>query len=319
MTGNEMRIIGGIVVGTEVDTVAISKVTNDNTLGGETPSESVMSTQKAVKEYVDTTIELLPEPLTLKNDIDASTNPNYPASEKGWVYKISVLGKIGGVDGENVEPKDMVVCLETNAGGTQLEVGDKFNILQGNNHRALFNNETSLTNQVAVFASETGLELRPSDIVLDDTVANTVKIVSGTTEVTITESSDINQSLATTDAVEFASVETGSVDMPNGSISSKIETLNTETKTIDTIIDKTTYNGAIWSYVLYKDNNIRVGQIMCSWTPGDNQIAFSEFCTADIGNTSDVSFDTVINVNNIELRATSLSDSWSIKLVRTIM
>jgi hypothetical protein len=319
MAGNEMRIIGGIVVGTAADTVAISKITDDNTLGGVTPSESVMSTQKAVKEYVDTTIGLLPEPFTLKNDIDASANPNYPASEKGWVYRISALGKIGGVDGENVEPKDMVVCLETNAGGTQLEVGDKFNVIQGNNHRALINNETSLLNQVAVFASETGLELRPSDIVLDDTVADTVKITNGTTELTVTESSNINQSLATTDIVEFASVKTGSVDMPNGNISSKTETLNIETKTIDTIIDKTTYNGATWSYVVYKNNNKRVGQIMCSWTPGDNQIVFSEFCTMDIGNTADISFDTVINVNNIELRATSLSDSWSIKLVKTIM
>lgn len=34
--------------------------------------------------------------MLFKGGIDASTNPNYPAADAGWAYKITVAGKIGG-------------------------------------------------------------------------------------------------------------------------------------------------------------------------------------------------------------------------------
>lgn len=33
--------------------------------------------------------------MLFKGGIDASANPNYPAADAGWTYKITVAGKIG--------------------------------------------------------------------------------------------------------------------------------------------------------------------------------------------------------------------------------
>lgn len=70
--------------------------------------------------------------MIFKGVIDASTNPNYPAASKGWTYKISVAGKIGGASGVNVEVGDTIICVTDNAGGTQATVGANWTILQTN-------------------------------------------------------------------------------------------------------------------------------------------------------------------------------------------
>ena len=70
--------------------------------------------------------------MVFKGVIDASTNPNYPAASKGWTYKISVAGKIGGASGVNVEAGDTIICVTDNAGGTQATVGANWTILQTN-------------------------------------------------------------------------------------------------------------------------------------------------------------------------------------------
>ncbi|MFA7448745.1 MAG: hypothetical protein WCY77_09935 [Weeksellaceae bacterium] len=67
-----------------------------------------------------------PEPL------DCSTNPNYPASEKGDTYKVTNAGKVGGSSGETVEVGDLIICTVTNSGGTQAAVGANFFIMQSN-------------------------------------------------------------------------------------------------------------------------------------------------------------------------------------------
>lgn len=66
------------------------------------------------------------------SDLDCSGNPNYPASDAGDTYIVTVAGKIGGASGEEVTVGDMIVCKETNAGGTQATVGSKFFIVQAN-------------------------------------------------------------------------------------------------------------------------------------------------------------------------------------------
>jgi len=57
---------------------------------------------------------------------DASSNPNYPPSQKGDVLVITLAGKIGGASGVNVGIGDVVNCIESNAGGTQASVGEFF-------------------------------------------------------------------------------------------------------------------------------------------------------------------------------------------------
>jgi|GEM_PF-1848227 len=96
-------------------------VTTGITVGG----ESV-----ATETFVN---NLVSSGMTIKGDIDASTNPNYPAAIVGDSYHITVAGKIGGASGEDVEIGDMIVCkTDSGIGGDHASVGGDWYVLQAN-------------------------------------------------------------------------------------------------------------------------------------------------------------------------------------------
>jgi hypothetical protein len=71
--------------------------------------------------------------LAYKGAIDCSANPNYPAANAGYVYIISVAGKIGGASGTAVEIGDLLICkLDGASAGTQAAVGASWNVIQAN-------------------------------------------------------------------------------------------------------------------------------------------------------------------------------------------
>jgi len=67
-----------------------------------------------------------------KGLIDCSANPNYPAAMTGDAYTVNLAGKIGGAAGVDVEVRDVIYCINDNAGGTQAAVGGDWNIIQSN-------------------------------------------------------------------------------------------------------------------------------------------------------------------------------------------
>jgi hypothetical protein len=71
--------------------------------------------------------------LVFKGVKDCSANPNYPAASAGYLYKVSVAGKIGGAAGLSVEVGDSLLCLvDGSAAGTQAAVGANWAVLQAN-------------------------------------------------------------------------------------------------------------------------------------------------------------------------------------------
>jgi hypothetical protein len=89
------------------------------------------------KNYMDQLIGAN-DAMVYKGGIDCSSNPNYPAGEIGWTWKVTVAGKIGGASGTVVEAGDTIICSENNSGGTEATVGSKFTIIQGNIDGALY-------------------------------------------------------------------------------------------------------------------------------------------------------------------------------------
>lgn len=71
-----------------------------------------------------------------RGDIDCSGNPNYPASNLGDRWEVTVAGKIGGALGIDVQVYDEIVCKTTSPAGDQATVGMNFYIVQGNLERA---------------------------------------------------------------------------------------------------------------------------------------------------------------------------------------
>lgn len=102
----------------------------DGTLGAN--SDDRLSTQKAVKTYVDG-IVAAQDAMVFKGVIDCSANPNYPAGDRGHAYRVSVAGLIGGASGPNVEAGDLLLCLtDATASGNHATVGAQWSIVQAN-------------------------------------------------------------------------------------------------------------------------------------------------------------------------------------------
>lgn len=110
-------------------------------------SDTKVPTQKAVKAYVDG-IVAAQDAMVFKGVIDCSTNPNYPAADRGWTYRVSVAGKIGGASGVDVEQGDILICLtDGSAAGDQATVGANWSIIQTNIDGSLTTDDIGVTVQ----------------------------------------------------------------------------------------------------------------------------------------------------------------------------
>jgi len=120
----------------------------------------------------------LTDPLLYKGAIDCSGNPNYPAADAGFTYRISVAGKIGGASGPNVEAGDMLVChVDGSAAGTHAVVGANWDILQINLDGAVIGPTSATDSAVALFDSTTGKLIKNSLVTIDG--SGSVNIPSG--------------------------------------------------------------------------------------------------------------------------------------------
>jgi hypothetical protein len=158
-----------------VQQIPMSYLSTDITLGGATPSDSLVASQAAVKAYADALIGAN-NAMTFKGVIDCSTNPNYPAANVGDTYKISVAGNIGGVSGVNVEIGDTIICSVANAGGDQATVGADFNIVQVNIDGAVTGDASSTDADIAVFDGASGKVIKDSGTKISDLVPKTTTV-----------------------------------------------------------------------------------------------------------------------------------------------
>jgi hypothetical protein len=139
-------------------TAATLAADTDGTLASN--STTRVPTQSAVKTYVDQIIAAQ-DAMVFRGVVDASTNPNYPAADRGHTYRISVAGRIGGASGPNVEAGDIVICLtDGTAAGTQAAVGANWGIIQTNLDGAVIGPASATDGLPAAFDGTTGKLLR---------------------------------------------------------------------------------------------------------------------------------------------------------------
>lgn len=160
-----------------------ARITNDATLGGASPSTTNAPSVASVKSYADALIGAN-DAMVYKGVIDASTNPNYPASNRGDTYRISVAGKIGGASGPNVEVGDMIVALtDGTAAGTHATVGANWNIIQSNIDGAVTGPTSSTANNFAIFSGTTGKVIADSGWAFETTLTNSATKVPSSSAV----------------------------------------------------------------------------------------------------------------------------------------
>lgn len=92
--------------------------------------------------------------------------------------------------------------------------------------------------------------------------------------------------------------------------------VDTGTEVVATI-PTSSYRSAFFDYVISSGSNARAGTVFSVW--GGSSVEYTETSTNDIGNTNPVSLFAALNGANIELRATTTADNWSVKsLVRML-
>jgi len=112
----------------ETDASGYGFVSTATDLGAGAASNTKLSTQLAVKTYIDNAITTA-DVLHLVGPLDCSTNPNFPAANKGDAYKVSVAGKIGGAAGTVVRVGEVLTCwTDGQVAGTLAAVGANWTI-----------------------------------------------------------------------------------------------------------------------------------------------------------------------------------------------
>jgi hypothetical protein len=158
-------------------------------------SDTLYPSQKAVKTYADQLIGAN-DAMVFKGVIDASTNPNYPAADKGNTWRISVAGKIGGVAGVPVEAGDVIIALlDGLASGSQAAVGNNWEVIQANLDGAVIGPASATDGNPAVFDGATGKLIKQLTFATFKTNLALVKADVGLSNVDNT--SDVNKPVST--------------------------------------------------------------------------------------------------------------------------
>lgn len=122
----------------------------------------------ATKHYADS-IGMAGAGMVFKGSIDCSANPNYPAADRGWTYRVSVAGKIGGASGIVVEAGDIAICLDDGtASGNQATVGSHWTVAQANIDGAVIGPVSATDTAFALFDGASGKLIKDGFVTVPD-------------------------------------------------------------------------------------------------------------------------------------------------------
>lgn len=147
--------------------IASSAIETSGTLASN--SDARVPSSKAVRTYVGAALTAIGS-LNPLGVINASTNPNYPAANKGDLYFISVAGLIGGGAGAAVGAGDYVVCfVNGSAAGNQATVGANWGVVHFASAIAILSVSNIFTAAQTITLGATGSPLTLTST--DDTAA----------------------------------------------------------------------------------------------------------------------------------------------------
>jgi len=132
-------------------------------------SDTALATELAIRTAINAVVSGS-EALLYKGTIAADTNPDYPAADRaGWVWKISVPGKIGGAaSGINVEAGDTLISVSASPGGAHATVGADFNIIQVNIDGAVTGPTSHTDERIAVWDGNSTNVLKDGGITISE-------------------------------------------------------------------------------------------------------------------------------------------------------
>jgi hypothetical protein len=170
-----------VATGITTDMIATGKFSTDGTFAGN--ADDVLVSQKAIKTYIGTAIAdyvAAQDIERFKGGIDCSTNPNFPAADAGFVYRVTVAGKIGGASGINVEVNDRLECVvDGTASGTSAAVGANWMISQVNIDGAVTGPTSAASGNLATFNGASGKIIQDSGVAANSVVVGPASAATG--------------------------------------------------------------------------------------------------------------------------------------------
>jgi len=110
----------------------------------------------------------------------------------------------------------------------------------------------------------------------------------------------------------------GSTLALNGTLTDS-STINSTIVGANNIFQQSTgsYTSAHGKYTLYKGANSRAGEFITSWNAGNT--SYYDNSTVDIGNTTDITFQSLIVTGQIQINAVAASSGWTVKMLVTYL
>lgn len=78
------------------------------------------------------------------------------------------------------------------------------------------------------------------------------------------------------------------------------------------------YRAAFGKYTIYKGTSARAGEFMTVWN-STLPTVYSDTSTIDIGNTTDITFSSVLVGGSVQINAVAASSGWTIKMLTTFI
>src|SRR6266576_4769649 len=129
--------------------------------------DPVLQQDVATKHYADQ-LTVTFNAVIFKGVIDCSSNPNYPAADRGWAYIISVAGKIGGASGLDVVPRDLIICLDNGTpSGNQATVGSHWTLVHSTADNTILGPASSTDSDFVQWDGVTGLLVKDAGLSFD--------------------------------------------------------------------------------------------------------------------------------------------------------
>lgn len=123
--------------------------------------------------------------------------------------------------------------------------------------------------------------------------------------------------LSTDQNISGSKTFTGTLNIGSSSLEYNLnESVDSTTEVISSI-QTGSHSSAFFDYVITDGSSLRAGTIISGWL-GD-VITYAETSTQDIGDTSDVYLEPILSGSNVNLQATTITDSWSIKTVSKLI
>lgn len=122
---------------------------------------------------------------------------------------------------------------------------------------------------------------------------------------------------------QITEIELDKLDINGGDASftitgSVISNIFAETRKLEPPIPMDIYSGASIEYTAQRQNAIRTGIIMASWS--GSEVTYTDISNSDIGDTSDITFSIVQSMNKVQLRVVENSEGngengWNVKVL----